>query len=97
MDFETRVRIFLTKYKELVREMGLAIGYNMYDDSSKLILRINSELKNPHEIVPSYLNFYGDDPNLYNGRLDDFFVIMYNEDGSMKQLDAYNDMPEFIK
>ena len=97
MDFETRVRIFLTKYRELVREMGLAIGHNMYDNSSKLILRINSELKNPHKMVPSYLNFYGDDPNFYNGKLDDFFVIMYNEDGTMKQLDAYNDMPEFIK
>lgn len=95
MDFKTRVRIFLTKYMELVKEYGLAIGNNIYDDSSGLILRINSDLKNGDEDIPSYVNFYGDEPNLFNGKLDGYFAIVYDNDGKMTQLDPYEELPTY--
>lgn len=95
MDFKTRVRIFLTKYMELVKEYGLAIGDNMYDDSSRLILRINSDLKNGDEDIPSYVNFYGDEPNLFNGKLDGYFAIVYDNENKMIQLDPYEELPTY--
>ena len=95
MDFKTRVRIFLTKYMELVKEYGLAIGDNMYDDSSRLILRISSDLRNGTEDIPSYVNFYGDEPNLFNGKLDGYFAIMYNNENQMIQLDPYEELPTY--
>ena len=95
MDFKTRVRIFLTKYMELVKEYGLAIGNNMCDDSSSLILRISTDLREGNEDVPGYVNFYGDEPNLYNGKLDGYFAIMYTDDGKMIQLDPYEELPTY--
>lgn len=95
MDFKTRVRIFLTKYMELVKEYGLAIGDNMYDDSSRLILRINSDLRDGEEDIPSYVNFYGEDPNLFNGKLDGYFAIMYTNENKMVQLDPYEELPTY--
>ena len=95
MDFRTRVRIFLTKYMKLVKEYGLAIGNNRYDNSSDLILRINTDLRDGKEDIPSYVNFYGDEPNLFNGKLDGYFAIMYTNDNKMVQLDAYEDLPTY--
>ena len=94
MTLEMRIKIFLTKYRELVKELGLSISGNYCDDTSPLILRINPELKqeygNTEEGCPSYLNFFGDNPEDCS-----FFVILFGDNGKMTQLDPFEELPTY--
>lgn len=96
MTLEMRIKIFLTKYRELVKELGLSISHNYNDDTSPLILRISPELKkqygNTEEGCPSYLNFFGENPEDCS-----FFVILFGDKGKMTQLDPFDNIPEFDK
>lgn len=96
MTLEMRIRIFLTKYKELVEELGLSISPNYIDNTPPLILRINPELKREYgkaeEGCPSYINFFGDDPEYCS-----FFAILSSDNGKTIQLDPFDDIPTFDK
>lgn len=94
MTLEMRIRIFLTKYMELVKEMGFAIGENIYDKGeSSLIIRIRSDIKALYEDeCPSYIPFCGEDPEDSS-----FFAVMYSENGMLKQLNPFDNIPKFDK
>ena len=93
MTIEMRIKIFLTKYRELVRETGMAIGENIYDKGeSSLLIRISPGIKSLYDECPSYIPLYGEDPE-HNS----FFAVMYGDDGKMSQLDPFDNIPEFDK
>lgn len=94
MTVEQRVRLFLTRYRELVKEFGLAITYNNDDRAElPLALRWNMDVRATHadEETPSFIMFVGDDPNFP----DEMHAFLYDENDRMYCVEPYSDMPTY--
>lgn len=92
MTVEQRVRLFLTRYRELVKEFGLAITYDP-DGELPLALRWNEDVRRTHvdEDTPTYIVFGGDDPNYP----DDMHAFLMDEKDRMYTVEPYSDMPTY--
>lgn len=92
MTVEQRVRLFLTRYRELVKEFGLAITYDK-DADLPLALRWNMDVRATHvdEETPTHIMFAGDDPNFP----DDMQAFLTDANDRMYCVEPYNDMPTY--
>lgn len=94
MTVEQRVRLFLTRYRELVKEFGLAITYNNDDRAElPLALRWNMDVRATHEDeeTPTLIMFAGDDPNFP----DEMHAFLFDDKDRMYCVEPYSDMPTY--
>ena len=92
MTVEMRVRIFLTKYRELVKELGLAITH-VEGEEFPLALRWNEEVRATHadEETPSFIPFVGDYPNFPY----EMHAYLMDKNDRMYVVEPYSDMPTY--
>lgn len=92
MTVEQRVRLFLTRYRELVKEFGLAITYDA-DKELPLALRWNVDVRATHkdEETPTHIMFSGDDPNFP----DDMHAFLIDENDRMYSVEPYDVLPTY--
>ena len=96
MTLEQRIRIFLTKYAQLVNELGIAIADNTIGNEcvppmeSPLLIKIRDDVRAQYEDAPRFLPFYGTSPEDTSS----IYVVNY-DDLNMSMIQAYSDMPTY--
>lgn len=97
MTFEQRIRIFLTKYAQLVNELGIAIADNRIGNDcippmeSPLLIVISDDVRAQYEDAPGFLPFYGTSPEDTSS----MYVVNYDDNLNMSMIQAYSDMPTY--